>query len=169
MTVLFTRILLGIAADLGEQGKAMLPDLYATSCVNVPNSGAISNMGRVRLGLHPAFPLIGLTPETRSSSRVHRFQTRCRIPVLIWPNYRFADDAGNDPDTIKTRVPLGHFVRISGNFGHWSVTSIWASPLDRSNHLVHGVSDGSNRHEANSFRPFGAIPALDSGIRRPVC
>jgi hypothetical protein len=79
----------------------MLHDLYANSCVKVPNSGATSNMGRVRLGPESAFPLIGLTPETPSSSRVHRFQTRCRLPVLIWPNYRFADQL----DTSE-RMPI---------------------------------------------------------------
>jgi hypothetical protein len=33
----------------------MLHDLYADCCVKVPNSGAISNMGRVRLGPESAF------------------------------------------------------------------------------------------------------------------
>jgi hypothetical protein len=41
------------------------------------------HMGRVRLGPESAFPLIGLTPEKPSSSRVHRFQTRWRLSVLI--------------------------------------------------------------------------------------
>ncbi len=43
MTLLFTRILLGIASDLGEQGRAMLHDLYGICCVEVPNSGAVAN------------------------------------------------------------------------------------------------------------------------------
>jgi hypothetical protein len=77
----------------------MLHDLYADCCVKVPNSGAISNMGRVRLGPESALPLIGLPPETPSSSRVHRFQTGCRFPVLVWRNYQVADQL----DTIRKR------------------------------------------------------------------